>query len=157
MGSMNPNLQPDWLAQLAPSHALPPPGWWPLAPGWWLLAVLMVIAVAGATLWYLRPHARLRRAALNELAHLEITADDDAAFARGLEHLVRRFAVARFGRDAVASLSGARWIGFVVAHGGKDWSGETGAGLLHAAYGGTFRSERARWLSGARAFFKARK
>jgi uncharacterized protein (DUF58 family) len=26
-------MNPDWLAQLAPEHAPPAPGWWPLAPG----------------------------------------------------------------------------------------------------------------------------
>jgi len=38
---MNP-AQPDWLAQLAPAHAPPPPGWWPLAPGWWAVMILII-------------------------------------------------------------------------------------------------------------------
>lgn len=150
-------MKPAWLAQLAPSHAPRPASWWPLAPGWWGLAILLVIAIAGALAWWWRRPVRLRRAALRELKQLEASAADDAALARGLQQLVRRFAVARFGRAAVAGLSGERWIGFVVAHGGTDWAGETGAGLLQAAYGGVARSERARWISGARAFFKTRK
>ena len=153
MGSMTPN----WLAQLSPAHVPPPPGWWPLAPGWWGLALLLAVAVAAVTYWQRRPPVRLRRAALRELEHLELTAVDDAALARGLEHLLRRLAVARFGRDAVASLSGPRWIAFVIAHGGAAWAGESGSGLLHAAYGGTSKPERALWLTGARAFLKARR
>ena len=151
-------MKPEWLAQLAPPHAPPPASWWPLAPGWWGLAILIVAIIAGALVWRRRRPVRLRRAALRELKQLEASAaDDDAALARGLQQLVRRFAVARFGRAAVAGLSGERWIGFVVAHGGTDWAGDTGAGLLQAAYGGVSRSERARWISGARAFLKTRK
>jgi hypothetical protein len=149
-------MKPAWLAQLAPYHAPPPAGWWPLAPGWWALALLLVLAVAGGVFWWRRRPTRLRRAALHELKRLETDASDDAALARGLQQLVRRFAVARFGREAVAHLSGERWIAFVVAHGGSDWAGATGAALLRAAYGGTSASERARWIAGARAFLKAR-
>jgi hypothetical protein len=149
-------MKPEWLAQLAPSHAPPPASWWPLAPGWWGLAILIVAAIVGMLVWWRRRPMRLRRAALRELKQLEAAADD-AALACGLQQLVRRFAVARFGRAAVAGLSGERWIGFVVAHGGTDWAGETGAGLLQAAYGGVARSERARWISGARAFLKTGK
>ena len=36
------SVTPDWLAQLAPAHAPPPAGWWPLAPGWWVLLMLLV-------------------------------------------------------------------------------------------------------------------
>jgi hypothetical protein len=150
-------MKPEWLAQLAPSHAPPPASWWPLAPGWWGLAILIVAAIVGMLVWWRRRPMRLRRAALRELKQLEAAAADDAALACGLQQLVRRFAVARFGRAAVAGLSGERWIGFVVAHGGTDWAGETGAGLLQAAYGGVARSERARWISGARAFLKTGK
>ncbi len=148
-------MTPDWLAQLAPSHAPPAPGWWPLAPGWWGLALLIGVAMVAVTVWQRRPQVRLRRAALRELDLLEAMAADDAVLARELEHLVRRFALARFGRAAVASLSGPGWIDYVVAHGGTAWSGAVGAKLLQAAYGGTLCAERTRWLSGARAFFKA--
>jgi len=146
---------PDWLAQLAPPHAPPPPGWWPPAPGWWSLALLLGVVVAGAIYWNVRPSVRLRRAALRELKQLETTPVDDVALARGLEHLLRRYAVARFGRETVANLSGERWIAFVVAHGGAPWAGAAGTGLLRAAYGGEAQADRARWLSGARGFLKA--
>ena len=147
----------DWLGELAPPHAPGAAGWWPLAAGWWCLLVLVIAAIAGLVFWYRRPRARLRRAALAELAQVEAAARSDADLARGIEHLVRRYAVVRFGRDTVANLSGTRWIDFVVAHGGGDWRGEAGAGLLQAAYGGSFQGQRARWLAGARGFFKARK
>jgi len=149
-------VKPDWLAQLAPSHAPPPPGWWPLAPGWWVLLVLLVLGALAVWLWQRRPQVRLRRAALRELAHLDKTIAADADLARELTHLVRRYAVARYGRDTVATLSGCRWIDFVVARGGTPWAGDVGLGLLRAAYGGQCDPARERWVSGAQAFFRAR-
>ena len=149
-------VKPDWLAQLAPSHAPPPPGWWPLAPGWWVLLALFVLRVVAMWLWQRHPQVRLRRAALRELAQLEKSTADDANLARQLTQLVRRYAVARYGRDAVATLSGRRWIDFVVAHGGTAWGGEVGMSLLRAAYGGSCQPAREHWLAGARAFFKAK-
>ena len=156
MGTVDP-APPDWLAQLAPAHAPPPVGWWPLAPGWWALLVLLIAAIVGIWVWYQRHPRRLRRSGLRELATLEATTLGDAALARALEHLVRRYAVARYGREAVAGLSGSRWLDFAIAHGATPWQGAAGTALLQAAYGGTpHTTERARWVAGARAFLKAR-
>lgn len=154
---MNPLQSPDWLAQLAPPHAPPPPGWWPPAPGWWVLAAVLLAAVAAAWFGWMRPSRRLRRRALRELSDLEKSHQDSAQFARGLQDLLRRYAVARYGRDAVARLAGTAWIDFLVAHGGAELAGNTGAALLHAAYAGAATNERTRWAAGARAFIKARK
>lgn len=157
MGTVDPVAPPDWLAQLAPPHAPPPVGWWPLAPGWWGLLLIVLAVLVGFWFWYRSPTLRLRRSGLRELAKVESTTVGDAALAQALEHLVRRYAVARYGRDAVAGLSGARWLDFAVAHGAAQWQGATGESLLQAAYGGTPQaSDRARWVAGARAFLKAR-
>jgi hypothetical protein len=150
-------MTPAWMQQLAPDHAPPPPGWWPPAPGWWLLSLLLLVALALALHAYFRPPRRLRRLALRELARLErAAAGDDAALARGLEHLLRRYALSHFGRDQVARLNGEEWLAFVVGHGGKALAGSAGASLLRAAYGGGVAAERERWLAGARAFLRGR-
>ena len=149
MGGMNS----DWLRQLAPDHAPPPVGWWPPAPGWWLLATLFLLALVALYLWS-RPQPRLRRLVLRELRHLESA--DDATLAEGLEQLLRRYAIARFGRSTVAGLSGQAWVDFVVAHGGEDWAGGAGSGLLRAAYGGAVNGQRQAWLAGARGFVRSR-
>jgi hypothetical protein len=146
----------DWLSQLAPPHAPPPPGWWPLAPGWWALLILFGVLSAALIYWQTRPDVRLRRIALRELKNLQTTLDDDIALARELEHLLRRYAVARFGRDTVASLSGECWIAFVVEQGGAALLGESGANLLRIAYGGEAAADRTAWLTGAQAFIKGR-
>jgi hypothetical protein len=146
----------DWLSQLAPAHAPLSPGWWPLAPGWWVLLSLLLIVAATLIFWFFRPHTRLRRLALRELKSLQKNADDDAELARDLEHLMRRYAVARFGRDQVSGLSGERWLNFVVEHGGTSWAGTAGSNLLCLAYGGEAAAHRVAWLSGAKAFIRGR-
>lgn len=146
-----------WLSQLAPAHALPAPGWWPLAPGWWLLAALLIIVIAGSAIVWLRPAQRRRRSALRELRRLEDNAGDDATLARGLENLLRRYALASFGRDTVARLSGEPWLAFVAAHGGHALAGESGHALLRAAYGGHVSEDRrAQWLAAAHGFLRSR-
>ncbi|OYU00032.1 MAG: hypothetical protein CFE40_01565 [Burkholderiales bacterium PBB1] len=165
-------MNPALLAQLAPDRAPPPLGWWPLAPGWWGLVAVLLLALALAG--WLRKRARQpsikrwQRVALRELAQLQRTprptGSDDAQLARELQHLLRRYAIARHGRETVASLSGDAWLAFVVRHGGRDWAGDSGQALLRCAYGGPAATrdgavshlDRERWLNGARAFIQSK-
>ena len=149
-------MNSDWLKQLAPAHAPPPPGWWPPAPGWWVVAALIAFAIAALIYWLGRPAGRLRRAALSELKELESTPSDDTRLARELEHLMRRYAVAAYGREAVAGLSGESWLAFIACHGGRVLAGESGQSLVRAAYGGPAQPDRKRWLEGARGFLRGR-
>lgn len=150
-------MNEDLLRQLAPAHAPPPPGWWPPAAGWWWLAAMLLLALLALAIWQRRPARRLQLAALRELERLERSADD-AALARGVEHLLRRYAVARYGRDAVARLTGRDWIDFLAARGAAPLAGEPGLELLRAAYGGTVAAgSRALWLSAGRGFLRGRR
>ena len=158
------------LEQLAPDHAPPPLGWWPIAPGWWGLIAGLTLALA-LLLWLRKRRQqpsvkRWQRAALRELSQLQsassLPTSDDGSVARGVQLLLRRYAIARYGREAVAALSGEAWIAFVVRHGGADWSGDSGRALLRCAYGGDAAAhgnraatpDRQRWISGARGFVK---
>ncbi len=147
-------MKPDWLAQLAPAHAPPPPGWWPPAPGWWVLAALAV-ALAGGALWrWHTPRRRLRRAALRELRRIG-SADADLRHSAGaIENLLRRYAMAVFGRERVARLTGAAWLAFLGTEGGAPLAGESGRHLLSTAFGGEAYDERPSWLAGADAFVR---
>lgn len=165
MGGVNPvspAAAPDWLAALAPDRAPPPPGWWPPAPGWWILIGLVAAALVGTAIWFWwhrRSGRSLRGAALRELRRLE--GGSDAELAAGVEHLLRRYAIARHGRSAVAGLSGAVWLEFLAREGPPEqavlWRGDGGRALLQAAYGGGVSehmggSGRASWITAARAF-----
>ncbi len=146
-------MSQDWLTRLAPPHAPVPAGWWPPAPGWWILTVIILSSIAAFFYW--KSKTRLRRIALQELKKLE--SSDDIALAKGLENLLRRYAIARFGRDQVAMLSGERWINFVVEHGGAGWSEDAGKCLLCIAYGGIAQADRESWIAGARGFIRERR
>jgi hypothetical protein len=148
-------MNADWLARLAPAHTPAAPGWWPPAPGWWGVALLGVLLAAAALWWWREPRRVRRRAALKELSSIRtLAAGDAAASARAIESLLRRYAMAVFGRARVASLSGQEWLGFAAAHGATGLAGDTGRALLQAAFGGAAADQRAQWLAAAEGFVR---
>ena len=174
-------MSSDWLAQLASEHAPPPPGWWPLAPGWWvLLGLLLCVAVVFFCWrkWWRDPHARLRRAALRELREIGARDDDGPVVARAIENLMRRYALAVFGRERVSRLAGNSWLGFVAREAGMSTPREAGApargdapvsapnepdasapgdagkSLLAAAFGNNPCDQRDQWIATADAFVR---
>ncbi len=121
---MNPALDTSALANLRGYRLPEPVSWWPPAPGWWLLAAALVLAL-GAAAWVLLRRRRRRaalRAALKELDALAAhrAALDSAAYARSLSRLLRRYALMRFPRRAVAGLAGDAWLRFLDDRGGGE-------------------------------------
>lgn len=151
MGSLNGN----WLSQLAPAHAPPAVGAWPPAPGWWGVMLLLACTVALLLYFLTRRQARLRRHALREVHGLALSVNDDGRLAIALEHLLRRYAIAAYGREAVAGLSGQAWLDFLAAHGARELAGETGRAMLCVAYGGCAAFDRRHLLAAARAFIRS--
>jgi hypothetical protein len=151
-------MNTDWLADLAPEHAPAAPGWWPPAPGWWALGVMLLALTAAAILWWRNPRRRLQRATLRELRLVRAQADDAAHTAQAVQSLLRRYALARFGRDNVARLSGAHWLAFLAERGGDAFGGSVGDSLLAAAYGGrsaeVLEDDRDRWINAAERFVR---
>ncbi len=150
-------MTPDPLTQLAPAHAPPAPPWWPLAPGWWIVAAFVLLLLAGFVWWRRDPHRSSRRAALRELEHIREDEADPRASARAIESVLRRYAMAVFGRERVARLTGKSWLEFVAAEGGTALPSEVGRSLLAAAFGSAASDDREAWLAGADAFVRRAK
>ncbi|HTX23689.1 MAG TPA: DUF4381 domain-containing protein [Steroidobacteraceae bacterium] len=148
----------NWLAQLAPDRAPAAVGWWPPAPGWWALALILVVlavALAAAAKWWRDPRRRLRRAALRELKSIRASAVTGSAAARAVENLLRRYAIALYGRKRVARLAGGAWLAFASAAGAPRLAGETGRSLLAAAFGERSQDDPEPWLTAAAEFIRA--
>jgi hypothetical protein len=151
-------MSADWRAELAPAQAPAAPGWWPPAPGWWALALLLVLLLAvGLRVW--RDPVRVRRrAALRELARIRARDEGPVSTARALENLLRRYALAQFGRERVAGLGGRRWLEFAHTVSGGRLATEVAESLLASAFGEVVPDDphaaRTAWLEAAEVFLR---
>jgi hypothetical protein len=103
----------------------------------------------------LREQLRLpRRAALRQLQVIRASDADGAAVARATQNVIRRYALAVFGRDRVARLTGEAWLNFVINAGGAALAGAPGRSLLAAAFGNHSTDDREQWIAGAEGFIK---
>ena len=120
-----------------------PVSWLPPAPGWYALGLtLLLLVLWGAFVWYRRwKRNAYRREALAELERIENAfAGDGAAhlLLPRLPELLKRTAIAAYGRGKVASLCGEPWLDFLDYSSGKPlFSGENGRLLLTCSYGST--------------------
>ncbi|MCB1873874.1 MAG: DUF4381 domain-containing protein [Gammaproteobacteria bacterium] len=122
-------------------HGLDPISWWPLAPGWWIAALVMVLTTFGLIL-LLRHFIRYppgswrweARSALRNLWRQRSQLSQKESAAR-LSELLRRIAIARFGREKTASISGMAWLAWLEQSdpNGFDWTGRGGI-LLQLPY-----------------------
>lgn len=105
----------DPLAALRDIHGPAAPGFWPPAPGWIAVAGLVTVVGLAVTVVAVRRWraGRFRREALANLQSLRArhgAGAPDTEIAMELSALVRRVALARFPREAVAGLTGDRWM-----------------------------------------------
>ena len=125
------------LRNIHPPDAL---SFWPPAPGWWLLAALLLCWIAGRAFSRRSQRRNLRSEARAELGYIGSRYDthrDPIDLAIDLSSLLRRVALARFGRDVVAALHGEAWIDFLVRTSGRDSDAfpcEVGGALTVALY-----------------------
>jgi hypothetical protein len=151
-------MNTDWLAQLAPEYAPAAARWWPPAPGWWLVAAVLLTAVAFLVIRLRDPRRRLRRRALAELRRVREGESDVLQCAREVQNLLRRYALAVFGPDEVARLSGQSWLDFLASRGAEPFKGSAGRSLLAASYSGRLddaqHADRELWLRGAEHFVR---
>lgn len=121
-------------------HGLDSVPWWPLAPGWWwLLGAVAVLAIiwllsAGVLARMQRDWRKEARRLLSEIRRRLYMADE-RQLVREFSELVRRIAIARFGRESCAGLTGGAWLEWLRDHDptGFDWV-ENGRVLIEAPY-----------------------
>jgi len=135
-------MQP-YAYQLRDIHGLDPAPWWPPAIGWWLLLFGLILTLY---LWW-RYAPRLKIPALSGLSwrwdasrrlrelRRRIGKQESKQSAAELSELLRRIAMARFGRDLCAGLSGEAWLQWLYENDpqGYDWTQE-GQLLLSMPY-----------------------
>ncbi|MGS0692934.1 DUF4381 domain-containing protein [Shewanella sp. 30m-9] len=83
-------------------------GLWPLAYGYWLALFSILVLVMLASVWLIkrRQHRAAKRAALAELATLDI---HNQQYASEISSLLKRAAISYWARSQVAQLSGDDW------------------------------------------------
>lgn len=123
-------MTPELVTQLRDIKGLDVIPAWPPAMGWWLLAALIIVLVVLLILLIknLRrfPVGSWRRDARNQLRTLKRQASGMTVnqLASDLSELLRRIAIAQFGRDQAASLNGEDWLAWLHKHdpAGFDWT-----------------------------------
>jgi len=99
-------------------------GAWPPALGWWLLALLL-LGLGGLSVWYWRKWRQKRAEdvpliALQAVDKLQrLHRNNSQALLCELSVLLRRIAISLHGREPVAGLTGAAWLGFLDKKAGK--------------------------------------
>lgn len=128
----------DPLQGLRDIHLPAPVSFWPPAPGWWLLALLIVLILfAGLWWWQRRRRRAYRRAALRQLQQLQVALQQgqaETSIIAELSILLRRTAISRYGRQAVAALHGTAWLDFLDRTGRTTAFSTQGQALLEAPY-----------------------
>jgi len=120
---MQPGL--DQLRDIRGIEGVP---WWPLAPGWWMLIAAVAALAFAAYHW--RTILRLRvpipgitlgtwrwdaAAQLRALRRRAREGQEAKTTVGELSELLRRIAMARWGRDACAGLNGEEWLSWLAA------------------------------------------
>ena len=121
---------PDPLTEIAlrslKDIAVPEPvSWMPQTWGWALLSFLLLGAVVTALLFWLRRYRAnaYRREALELLDGIEQNLQNPATYDQAVHELaevLKRAALAGWGRTGVAALSGTAWVRFLDEQGGGD-------------------------------------
>jgi hypothetical protein len=131
----------ELLAQLADIHLPEAVSYWPPALGWWVLAViLLVLLFMGIKkLSASQRLGKIRKYALDELencyfSYAEATDTDSNALKLGyvnqFNSILRRVALYHYPHSHVASLSGQRWLDFIVGSGDSELMNEEIASSL---------------------------
>lgn len=135
------NGQSGPLNELRDIHLPDPISWWPPAPGWWI-AVCLTIGCVLLAIWAIRRWrgTTAYRSARHELQGLRETYAanrQNHKLVSGLSILLRRYAMALYGREQVAGLTGHKWLSFLDQKGKtRLFTDGVGNVLVSIPYGG---------------------
>ena len=134
------NNQTDPLSDLRDIHLPDPVSWWPPAPGWWMVLGLAVVLIVLAVWGYRRLRVpRIYRTARHELQGLReayAANREDHKLVTGLSVVLRRYAMALYGREQVAGLTGQQWLTFLNKTGNTNtFSSGVGNVIVSVPYG----------------------
>ena len=118
-------MDPGSLKHLHDIVVPAPSPWLPAAPGWYALgfSLLLLLLWFSGKRYRTWQRNRYRREALNALNRIEKSLTDPVQFSQflpQLPELVKRTAIAAYGRIQVASLSGIDWLIFLDNTGATD-------------------------------------
>ena len=101
------------LSGLKDLHVLQEPSLWPLAAGWWLVIgvflTLCILTLICYQLWRNKPSVY----AIRKVRKME-NIQDDLSYLKHISQLLRRVAIAVFGRPKIAPLSDQTWQDFLL-------------------------------------------
>ena len=119
-------------------HFPEPVAWWPQTPGWYVIGLILLLwmgclAVKSIRRWR---RNRYRRSALAHLATLEEQINVNPLDAVSpLPELLKATALQAYPREAVAQLTGERWLNFLDAqYNGPAFNDDLGRQLILIAY-----------------------
>ena len=135
---------PDISAHLRDIQGIDAVSAWPPAPGWWLLLAATIITIIIARFLIIhykqkehRQKLSWRKDARRQLKFLKQKLDNTngKATTSQLSELVRRIAIARFGRKPCAGLHGNNWLVWLTQHDPNNFDWENhGAALITLTY-----------------------
>lgn len=130
----------DPLSDLRDIHLPDPVSFWPPALGWWI-ALILVMGLIPLSIWAFRkfrtPKAlRTARHELQGLRESYAANQQDHTLTIGVSRLLRRYAIAVYGRERVAGLTGEKWLTFLNEKGQTNqFTDGTGRVLVSVPYG----------------------
>ena len=134
------NGQTDPLGDLRDIHLPDPVSWWPPAPGWWIVVGLAIgfilVAVWAYRRWKTPTAYQSARHELQGLRETYAANRQNSKLVTGLSILLRRYAIALYGREHVAGLTGQQWLRFLDQKGKTAvFTGGVGHVLVSIPYG----------------------
>lgn len=109
---MNPKIDLSGLRDL---HLLDKPSLWPLATGWWIVVGILILALIIALISFMIWHNKPSVYAARKARHMAEDIKNDLEYLKNISHLLKRVAIAAYGRPKIAPLSDEKWQNFLIS------------------------------------------